>query len=111
MGPVRQRLGLGWVIAPLVVGLILVGVLAFGWYSFERSKPGPGFIPAGSASFLITHPHGDQLVVHVPGNTISVDADGDGRLIARSDAPCRGYPVKVYQGEVYVDPAHPGPCP
>ena len=33
LGPFRQRLGLAWVIAPLVVGLAL---LVVGWFAFLR---------------------------------------------------------------------------
>jgi hypothetical protein len=130
LGPFRGRLGLGWVIAPLVVG----AVLAFsGWYFLLRSNPPSGsFVPVGAAASFA---EGTARPVGVP--SVFVGRTG-GRLFAvmRRDGctlsfcrgkyvDCRGVeygiggdasdlagaldllPLKVYRGTVYVDPDHP----
>src|SRR2546423_3260712 len=62
LGPFRGRLGLGWVIAPLVVGALLV---LFAWLLLARhGPPGGSFEPVGSvASF----PEGRAREVNLPG--------------------------------------------
>lgn len=130
LGPFRGRLGLQWVIAPLVVGVVL---LVFGMYFFLRPHPPSGsFVSVGRSSAF---PEGSARRVGPPG--VFVDRAG-GQLFAvrqegsctltfcgRRLADCRGavygldgvapngagaldlLPVRVYRGIVYVDPDHP----
>jgi hypothetical protein len=130
LGPFRGRLGLQWVIAPLVVGAVLLG---FGWYLFLRPHPpGGSFVPVGKLSSFA---EGTATPVDVPGAFVTRSA---GQLFAvlQEDGctlqfchgrfvDCRGavygldglapggagglttLPVAVYRGTVYVDPDHP----
>lgn len=126
LGPFRGRLGLAWVIAPLVVGAMLVG---FGYaFLFRSSAPGGSYRAVGSVS---SFPEGSARQAALPG--VFVGRAG-GRLYAVTAEPgcslklcagryvdCRGaaygldgearstpgaldlLPVTVYRDVVYVD--------
>jgi hypothetical protein len=130
LGPFRGRLGLSWVVAAIVVGIV---VLAAGTYALLRPHPpGGSFVPVGAASSFA---QGTARAVDVPGAYIGRTG---GRLVAvlQEDGcsltvegagyrDCRGVAydldgsgvagcgsldlllVSVYQGTVYVDPDHP----
>jgi len=130
LGPFRGRLGLQWVVAPLVVGGVLVG---FAWLLLFRStSPGGSFRSVGPAASFAD---GSARPVGIPG--VYVGRTGD-RFIAvlQEDGcslvfcagryvDCRGaaydlngeaahgtgaldlLPVAVYRGTVFVDPDHP----
>jgi len=130
LGPFRGRLGLSWVIASLVLGVLL---LAAGAYALLGPRPpGGSFVSVGpAASFR----EGDARAVDVPGAFVG---RVDGRLVAvvqqdgcalsvrdGSYRDCRGamydlrgkgaagcgaldlLVVREYRGTVYVDPDHP----
>ncbi len=128
LGPFRGRLGLGWVIAPLVVGAVLV---FFGWLFLFRSTPPTGtFVPVGPVS---SFPENQARRVDVPGVWVARSGDrffaveqedGCSLTFCRDRfVDCRGVaygidglgsgggldvlPVRVYKGVVYVDPDHP----
>src|SRR5438132_8502527 len=62
LGPFRGRLGLPWVIAPLILGIFLV---AFAYLLLYRgSAPGGSFEPVGDAS---SFPDGRARSVDIPG--------------------------------------------
>jgi hypothetical protein len=132
LGPFRGRLGLGWVIAPLVVGLVL-GV--FAWLLlFRSSPPGGTFRNVGP---LASFPEGTIRPAGIPGVFVARTA---GRLVAVRASEgcslslcgdryvdCRGapyrmngrseagsgslalLPVVAHDGSVYVDPGNPAP--
>ena len=130
LGPFRGRLGLSWVIASLVLGVVL---LAAGSYALLRPHPpGGSFVSVGrAASFR----EGNARAVDVPGAFVG---RVDGRLVGvvqhdgcalsvrgSSYRDCRGavydlrgnstagcarldlLVVTEYRGTVYVDPDHP----
>jgi hypothetical protein len=130
LGPFRGRLGLSWVLASIVLGVLL---LAAGSYALLRPHPPGGtFASVGpAASFR----EGYTRAVDVPGAFV---ARVEGRLVAvvqeegcalsvqgegyrdcrgavydlRGNGPpgCGGLDllvVKEYRGIVYVDPDHP----
>ncbi len=131
LGPFRGRLGLGWVVAPLVVGAVLVVAV---WLVLFRSQaPGGSFEPVGPAA---SFPEGRARAVDLPGvfigrtggqlfavaqedgctltvcSTRYVDCRGaayrfDGESAASSSGALDLLPLVVYRGTVYVDPAHP----
>jgi hypothetical protein len=131
LGPFRGRLGLPWVIAPLILGIFLV---AFAYLLLYRgSAPGGSFEPVGDASSFAD---GQARSVDIPGVFVGrsggrvfavVQEDGcslafcHGRFV-----DCRGaayeldgaaaggaaggldlLPLVIYRGLVYVDPVHP----
>ena len=129
LGPFRGRLGLGWVVAPLVVGAVLVVAV---WLVLFRSQaPGGTFEPVGPAPSFA---EGQARAVDLPG--VFIGRTG-GQLFAVSQEDgcsltfcgthfldCRGaeygldgtsatggsldlLPLRIYRGTVYVDPAHP----
>jgi len=130
LGPFRGRLGLQWVVAPVVLGLVL---LLFAWLLlFRSSVPGGSFQPVGAADSFA---EGSARMVGIPG--VFVGRTG-GRLFAvlQEDGcslafcggrylDCRGaayglngeakagkgalslLPLRLYRGTVYVDPDHP----
>ncbi len=129
LGPFRGRLGLGWVVAPLVVGAVLVVAV---WLVLFRSQaPGGTFEPVGSAA---SFPEGRARAVDLPGVFIG-RTGGQLFAVAQEDGcsltfcgthylDCRGaeygldgtsatggsldvLPLRIYKGTVYVDPAHP----
>ena len=135
LGPFRGRLGLSWVIASLVLGVVL---LAAGSYALLRPHPpGGSFVSVGPAA---SFPEGTARAVGVPGAFVG---RVDGRLVAVLQADgcslsvqagryrdCRGtvydlrgngppgcgglrlLVVEDYRGTVYIDPDHPvGPSP
>jgi hypothetical protein len=128
LGPFRGRLGLAWVIAPLVLGLILV--LAVWLLLVRDSAPGGTFVPAGPESSFVegtARPSGvgGAFVARTGGQLFAVAPD-EGCPIAVSGpgyVDCNGtsysldgttesggldlLPIRVHQGVVYVDPAHP----
>jgi len=118
LGPFRGRLGLSWMIAALVAGVV---ILAAGW-----------FAPVGTAS---SFPPGTAREVDVPGTFVG-SAGGrlvavlqeDGCMLTAADGhyrDCRGaiydlsgagsggcgsldlLPIASYKGTIYVDPDHP----
>jgi hypothetical protein len=130
LGPFRGRLGLSWVIAAVVVGVV---VLAAGSYALLRPhEPGGSFVPVGAES---SFPPGTARAVDVPGAYVGrsggaliavLQEDGcaltvrDGgyrdcrgavyRLDGTGEAGCGGLDlllVRIDRGTVYVDPDHP----
>jgi len=130
LGPFRGRLGLSWVIAPLILGLILVATVGF--LLFRGSGPGGTFVSVGSAG---SFPEGSARAVDVPGVWVGraggrlfavtqedgcslsfcrlryVDCRGAAYLLDGEAPDGRGaldlLPVKVLNNVVYVDPDHP----
>jgi hypothetical protein len=130
LGPFRGRLGLSWVVAPLVLG----GVLGlFAWlFLFRSEAPGGSFVSVGTLS---SFPDGRARGVALPGVFVGVtrgrvyavlQEDGCSLQFCRSRyLDCRGaaygldgqavkgpgaldlLPVIVHGGIVYVDPDHP----
>jgi hypothetical protein len=109
LGPSRQRLGLAWVIAPLVTGIVLLGV---GWYAFLRPHPpGPPWVRVASLDELYER---QSIPISSGANLIVVHPAGDATrrgASAELQEPCRDIPVRIYQQVVYVNPADPMPCP
>ncbi len=130
LGPFRGRLGIAWVAAPLVLGVVLA---ASAWFVLLRpGMPGGSFEPVGSASSFVD---GQARSVAIPG--VWVGRDGDRLFAVRQEdgcslafcagryVDCRGatyaidgsspghdgaldlLPVMVSRGQVYVDPDHP----
>jgi hypothetical protein len=130
LGPFRGRLGLAWVVAPLVLGVVIAGAAWF--IVFRGGAPGGSFEPVGPASSFT---EGTARDVGIPG--VFVGRTG-GRLFAvrQEDGcslgfcagryvDCRGatygldgeapsgagaldlLPVVISGGQVYVDPDHP----
>lgn len=91
LGPFRGRLGLQWVIAPLVLGLILV---VAGWLFLRGGDPAPPWRAVAEASSL---PVGEGREA-LPG--IFVARLSDGRVIAVAEEP--GCPLEP-GGEGYED--------
>jgi hypothetical protein len=128
LGPFRGRLGLAWVIAPLVLGAVLL--LAVWLLLIRDSAPGGTFVPAGSESaFVEGTPRpagvGGEFVARTGGQLFAVAPD-EGCPIKAAGAgyvDCQGdpygldgvgpdgvldlLPIRVYKAVVYVDPAHP----
>ncbi len=110
LGPSRQRLGLAWVIAPLVTGVVLVGVGAF--VLLRPHPPGPPWVRVASLDQLyqrqsVTVGSGrDVIVVHPAG-----DASHRGAVAQSPGPPCHEIPVLISRQVVYVNPADPQPCP
>lgn len=127
LGPFRGRLGLAWVIAPLVLGVILL--LAVLLLLVRDSAPGGTFVPAGPESFGegAARPAGvgGAFVARTGGQLFAVAPD-PGCPLSGADAgyvDCHGasyaldgvgvngaldlLPIRVYKGVVYLDPAHP----
>ncbi len=130
LGPFRGRLGLSWVLAAVVVGVV---VLAAGTYALLRPHPpGGSFVPVGAAS---SFPQGTARAVNVPGAFVGrtgaslvavLQEDGCSLAVDGNHyRDCRGVAyelngsgaagcgsldlllVAVYQGTVYIDPDHP----
>ncbi len=126
LGPFRGRLGLQWVIAPLVLGLLL-GVV--GWLFLREGAPGPPWrptgrleaLPAGSARrvaaglFVGRAPDGrPYAVAQEEGCPLRVDDDGytdcKGERYALDGTSVEGeealdlLPVRVHRGEIFIDP-------
>jgi hypothetical protein len=130
LGPFRGRLGIHWVIAPLVVGaLLLIAV----WLLLVRgSSPGGAFEPVGPAASFA---EGTARQVNLPGIWVGraggrlfavIQEDGCALQFCRLRyVDCRGatygldgaattgsggldlLPLTVTKRTVYVDPAHP----
>jgi len=129
-GPFRGRLGLSWVVAALVAGVV---ILAAGWFALTRPHPpGGSFVPVGAAA---SFPPGSAREVSVPGTFVASVGPGfvavlqeDGCTLVVRDGhyrDCRGdtydftgrapdgcgaldlLPVVLYRGTIYVDPDHP----
>jgi hypothetical protein len=130
LGPFRGRLGLQWVVAPLVVGAALA--VAVWLLLFRTPSPGASFVPVGRvASFG----EGTARPVDAPGVFVGrtggqlfavLQEDGCSLgLCGHRYVDCRGasygidgdatrgtggldlLPLRVYRGQVYVDPDHP----
>ncbi len=104
LGPFRGRLGLAWVIAPLVLGVIL---LAFSWFFLIRTQPpGGAFVRAGDVTSFEP-----ARTIDLGGALITVRlVDGGVATAAEAGSPCPTYPTRVFRGSVYVDLQHPRPC-
>jgi len=130
LGPFRGRLGLSWVVASLLAGIVILGA---GWLALSRSHPpGGSFVPVGSVTSFTP---GTAREVDVPGAFVG-SAGGrlvavlqeDGCTLSVADGhyrDCRGavydltgagsggcgsldlLPLTPYRGTVYVDPDHP----
>src|SRR6266550_3764500 len=62
LGPFRGRLGIAWVVAPLVVGAVLIGAV---WLLlFRHPTPGGSFEPVGRAA---SFQEGGARAVGLPG--------------------------------------------
>jgi hypothetical protein len=128
LGPFRGRLGLAWVVAPLVLGLILL--LAVWLLLVRDSAPGGTFMSAGPESSFeegAARPAGiDGAFVARTGGQLFAVASDPGcpiRVVSAGYDDCKGasfgldgvgpngaldlLPIRVYKGVVYVDPAHP----
>ena len=130
LGPFRGRLGIAWVVAPLVVGAVLIGAV---WLLlFRHPAPGGSFEPVGPAS---TFPEAKARRVDLPGVFVGrtggalfavVQEDGCTLQVCSTHyVDCRGVsygldgvavsgpgalsilPLRVYRGVVFVDPDHP----
>lgn len=127
LGPFRGRLGIHWVIAPAVLAVVL---LVVGWYFLVGSRPGdpwravaradqvdPGTArEAGDGVFLARLADGRAVAVaEEPGCPLEViprrgyeDCRGtafglDGEPLTGGDA-LDLVPLRVYRGEIYIDP-------
>lgn len=78
LGPFRGRLGVQWVIAPIVLGVVL---LVAGWLFLRGDEPGPPWRPVADASSL---PLGEGRET-LPG--IHIGRLADGRVIAVVEDP------------------------
>ena len=109
LGPFRGRLGLQWVIAPIVVGAILVVV---GWLAFVRPHPpGPPFVRVTTVDAVAAGAFGDEpaVKVSVEGRSFVVRYDADQLQVRDLDGGgC--YPWVVFRAAVYIDPTRPGAC-
>jgi hypothetical protein len=133
LGPFRGRLGLGWVIAPLVLGLVLVVAV---WLLLFRHPTGPGgtFVDIGLQTAYVsgspvrvsglTGPVyivdlGERFVAMEgpPGCPLAPTTGGftdcrgvryalDGRATL-SPGSARFLPIQLAKGHLYVDPTHP----
>jgi len=130
LGPFRGRLGLQWVLAPLIVGAVL---LLFAWLLlFRKTAPGSTFVSVGAATSFA---EGRARAVGIPGVFVGriggrffAVAQEDGCSLAFCGGryvDCRGavyelngeapsgrgaldlLPVVIYRGTVFVDPDHP----
>lgn len=126
LGPFRGRLGLAWVIAPLVLGAILV--LA-GWFFLRDTAPEPPWLPVAEVSSLPVGearevlagvlvgrlPDGRVIAVaEEPGCALGPSADGyvdcdgtafglDGAPVAEGE-PLDLVPVRIHEGVLYANP-------
>lgn len=132
LGPFRGRLGLHWVIAPIVVGAVLVVV---GWYFlFRTSRPEAPWRPVaeveslarGSARPALDHVFVGRsedgrifAVAEDPGCPLTIEGtrylDCQGNLYGLAGVSAGGdalgvgdpldlVPFQIYRGEIYVDP-------
>jgi hypothetical protein len=130
LGPFRGRLGIHWVIAPLIVGALLLAAV---WLLLVRgSGPGGTFEPVGRGDAFA---EGTARSVNLPGVWVGrtggqlfavVQEDGCAlQFCGLEYVDCRGatygldgsatigtggldlLPLTVSKGTVYVDPAHP----
>ena len=91
LGPFRGRLGLQWVVAPIVLGAVL---LVAGWLFLRDTTPGAPWRPVAEVSSLTV----DEGREALPG--ILVGRLPDGRVVAVAEEPgCDLAP----SGEGYVD--------
>jgi hypothetical protein len=126
LGPFRGRLGLHWVIAPLVLALLLAGAA---WYYLVGARPDAPWRPVGTLAELAP----GTARAPIPGVVLSRLHDGSvAALAAPATCPlshahdglvdCAGrvyeldgsaigehealdlLPVQVFRGEVFVDP-------
>lgn len=126
LGPFRGRLGLQWVVAPLVLGIVLV---VAGWYFLRDTEPAPPWRPVAEVSSLPIGqgrealpgvlvgrlPDGRVVAVAAePGCSLGpsgggyVDCNGtafrlDGAPVTEGDA-LDLVPVQVYDGVLYANP-------
>ena len=105
LGPFRGRLGLQWVIAPVVLGAILVIV---GWLYLSRpAGPQPPFVRVTTIQQL---GDGAPRTFPLAGESVRIGLDANGVPFARLATGCTRLDVVTYRGAVYVDPADPHPC-
>jgi nitrite reductase/ring-hydroxylating ferredoxin subunit len=128
----RELLGLGWVIAAVAAGLLLLG--AGGW--FVRAQLGPprppfvqattlaeveaasvAWVEADEEAVLVVRAGGrvrafqapDAAVIYCPASGHLEGADGtvwalDGGRLSVHGEPLAALPVEIYRDTVYVDP-------
>ena len=106
LGPFRGRLGLQWVIAPILVGVIL---LVVGWLAFFRPAraPGPQFVRVARVEQV---GFGAPRAFTVEGERVRVRFDSSGRPDARTVSPCVVLDAVIYRGAIWVDPSHGAAC-
>jgi hypothetical protein len=127
LGPFRGRLGLHWVIAPVVLAAVL---LVAGWYFLAGSRPGdpwravgrvdrlaPGAAgPVGAGIFLARLVDGRAVAVAedpgcglevVPGQGYEdcegADFDLEGHPLGGGEA-LDLVPLRLHRGEIFIDP-------
>lgn len=128
LGPFRGRLGLAWVLAPLVLGVVLV--VAVWLLLFRQGAPGGSYRrigPEGAFAEGAAAPTGlpGVFVARTGGQLFAVSSDAGCRvrITKHGFVDCRGFnygldgegtgraldllPLVVYRGQVYVDPEHP----
>jgi hypothetical protein len=105
LGPFRGRLGLQWVVAPVVLGAILVVV---GWLYLSRSvAPQPPFVQVATVQQI---GDGAPRTFTLGGQQVLIGFDARGVPFARRATGCTRFDTMTYRGAVYVDPADPLPC-
>lgn len=92
LGPFRGRLGLHWVIAPVVLAVVLA---VAGWFFLAGSRPGEPWRTVGRVDRLAP---GSARPV---GGGVFVGRLADGRVVAVAEHP--GCGVTVVPGEGYED--------
>jgi hypothetical protein len=135
----REQMGMGWPLAAVVAGLLLL-VLGAVYLITRTGPPGEPFtavaqldevdprslsvLPAGEADVLVVRAGGgvrafltpDTAVAFCPESRRIEGADGSvwtvgGRVQTEPGASLRPLPVVVYDGQIYVDAGAPGPPP
>lgn len=127
LGPFRGRLGLHWVIAPVVLAVVL---LVAGWYFLAGSRPGVPWRSVGRVDGLApgsARPVADGIVLGrlADGRAVAVAAEpGCGLDVVPGNGyqDCRGtsfgldgepvgggepldlVPLQVRRGEIFIDP-------
>lgn len=124
LGPFRGRLGLQWVVAPILVGVALIVV---GWLFLRGVRPGEPWQPAGTVAglegprqvssgvWVARHEDGSPYAVaEEPGCPLRADGGGyrdcDGEAFEADGTAEDGgealdlVPLQVFRGELFIDP-------